>query len=311
MPRSLLAAMTAACLCGVTSGAARAQETVAQPAYAAQEQASTSTSPAEQGREPSYEAHAVVPGPGPRESDRIGSYAQPRWTAHRRFPTTRIYVRPEGEIALEWWLETKLDLSDTKNVRFRSQYELEFGLGYRLQLDLYLQTEQADWGAPLELESEKVELRWALARWGAIPLNPALYVEFVRQHEAPPKLEFKILLGEELAPRWHLGINLVFEHELGDEQEQEYAITAGIGYSVIDDVLSIGLEVKGEMVDVEGARFAFDNYELLAGPSIAWTPTPPMHVLFVGLFGAETEEEMGVSDTTPLFEPTIVVGWEL
>ena len=43
----------------------------------------------------SYEARAVVP-PEPgtlHEEERIGSYGQPRWTAHRRFPTTRVYVQ--------------------------------------------------------------------------------------------------------------------------------------------------------------------------------------------------------------------------
>ena len=29
-----------------------------------------------------------------REEDRIGPYGQPEWTAHRRFPFTRVYVRP-------------------------------------------------------------------------------------------------------------------------------------------------------------------------------------------------------------------------
>jgi hypothetical protein len=57
------------------------------------------------------------------------------------------------------------------------------GLGHRLQLDLYLQTEQAGHQAPLEIGAEKVELRWALADWGVIPLNPTLYAEFVRNND--------------------------------------------------------------------------------------------------------------------------------
>jgi len=36
-----------------------------------------------------------------REEDRIGPYGQPRWTAHRRFPSTRVYVAPPGQFEFE------------------------------------------------------------------------------------------------------------------------------------------------------------------------------------------------------------------
>jgi hypothetical protein len=256
----------------------------------------------------SYEAVAVVP-PAPgslREEQRIGSYAQPRWTARRRFPTTRVYVRPAETIAIEWWLETKLNLEDTDQARYRSQFEIEFGLGHRLQLDLYLQTEQDGHTAPLELKAEKVELRWALADWGLIPLNPTLYAEYVRQHDAPPKVEFKVLLAEELARGVHFGFNVVFEHELGAEQENEYALTTGVSYTIVDEVFSLGAEVKFETFDTKDERLTFDNWELLGGPSLAWVPVPPMSILLVALFGNETEGE----ESVPLFEPTLIAGWE-
>lgn len=260
-------------------------------------------------RNRSYGARAVVePVPGtPHEEERIGDYRQPRWTAQRRFPNTRIYVRPAGTFGVEWWLEQKLSLEDLAQVRYRSQYELEFGLGHRLQSDVYLQTEQNGHQGPWQLESEKLELRWALADWGAIPLNPTLYAELAREHDAPPRIELKALAGEELASRLHFGLNLVWEHELGDRQENEYAITTGISYSIVDDVFSLGAEVKLETVDESGERLTFDDWELLGGPSLSWSPTPPMHVLLVALFGNETEGP----EHTPLFEPTLILGWEL
>jgi hypothetical protein len=256
----------------------------------------------------SYEARAVAePVPGTlREEERIGQYAQPRWTAQRRFPSTRIYVRPAGTAGFEWWLEQKLDLADLDQVRYRSQYELELGLGHRLQSDIYLQTEQNGHHGAWQLAAEKLELRWALGNWGAIPLNPTLYVELTRQHEAPPKVELKALVGEELAARVHFGLNVVFEHELGAALENEYAISTGISYSIADELFSLGAEVKLETVDVSGERLTFENWELLGGPSLSWSPVPPMHVLFVALFGNETEG----AQHTPLFEPTLILGWE-
>src|SRR5258705_9911513 len=37
-----------------------------------------------------------------REEDRVGSYGQPRWTATRLFPGTRVYVVPEGKLEFEY-----------------------------------------------------------------------------------------------------------------------------------------------------------------------------------------------------------------
>lgn len=262
----------------------------------------------------SYQARAMVP-PEPgalHEEERIGSYGQPRWTAHRRFPTTRVYVRPEGEFAFEWWLETKLDLDDLHNARYRSDYEVEFGLGHRMQVDLYLETEQLGHQGTLHTSAEKVELRYALADWGVIAWNPTLYVEYVRQDAGPPKLEFKVLAGDELARRVHFGLNAIVEHELGGAQQNEYALATGLSYSLSDAAFSLGAELKLETVDNMGARLTFDNWEALLGPSLAWSPTPPMHLLLVALLGNETTRVAHAAALhTPIFEPTLILGWEL
>jgi hypothetical protein len=262
----------------------------------------------------SYSARAVVP-PEPgtlREEERIGDYAQPRWSATRRFPNTRVYVRPPGSFGLEWWTQTKQSLRDSHEVRNRSDYEMEIGLGHRLQLDMYLETEQAPhWGSALQVAREKAELRYALADWGVIPLNPTLYAEFVRQNGAPPMVELKGLFGDQLAPRWHFGANVVWEHLLGANQTNEWSLTTGLSYSVTDTTFSIGGEIVFETLDESGHRLTFDNWELLAGPSIAWAPVPPMHLLFVGLLGNETALQPAGKTYTPLFEPTLIVGWEL
>ena len=301
------------CCLGSASGA-WAQEGVLLPADSARQQAAAAPveptpAPAavadDDGHTPSYGATAVTPA-ALREEDAIGDYHQPRWTARRRFPTTRVYVVPAGTLGLEYWLETKVNLEDTDQVRNRSQYELELGLGHRLQLDVYLQTQQEDTG-PLELYKEKLELRWALANWGCIPLNPTLYAEIARVHGGPPVIELKALLGEQLAPRWHWGFNIVWEHQLGDEQENESALTTGVSYTLVDEVFALGVEVKFETVDVKGDRFSFENWELLVGPSLSWTPTPPMHVLLAPLLGNETEGP----EHTLVFQPTLVLGFEI
>ena len=44
-----------------------------------------------------------------REENLIGSYEQPLWTATRRFPSTRVYVVPEGKMEVEYWLRTTVN----------------------------------------------------------------------------------------------------------------------------------------------------------------------------------------------------------
>ncbi len=82
--------------------------------------------------------------------------------------------------------------------------EVEVGLPYRLQMDLYENWISNDKGR-LRHHDVAAELRWALADWGKIPLNPTIYGEwkFVDRSQGPDVYEIKLLLGEELAPRWH------------------------------------------------------------------------------------------------------------
>jgi hypothetical protein len=292
-----------------------AQATVPQPAESAAEGSRTKpTAPTEAPSLRSYEAppvyETVVTG-SLWDEQRIGSYAQPRWTAARRFPTTRIYVMPAGTVQAELWQEIRADLSGEKPTRLRNQYELEMGLGHRLQLDFYFATQQFGIDQPIELFEQKVELRYALARWGAIPTNPTLYFEFVRQNDGPPALEVKLLLGDQIRPRWHWGANLVYERELtGDEGATEYVVSGGISYTLRNQ-LSVGAEAKFTTEDTSGRRLKFDVWELLAGPSIQWRPLPPLHLDLVTLFGAEVESPPGLAgETTPIVEALIVVGWE-
>src|SRR6185503_6894802 len=105
----------------------------------------------------------VVHGNRLREEDRVGSYRQPRWTAHRRFTTTRIYVVPEGFFEFEYWLIPTFEEDGIAETAI--QYEAEIGLPHRFQLDLYAVSHKSGKEGPMALDEHKVELRWALADW--------------------------------------------------------------------------------------------------------------------------------------------------
>ena len=76
------------------------------------------------------------------------------------------------EIGFEQWWRVRDKRDDT--VEHKSQEEIEIGLPYRMQLDIYLDW-FADGDSRARYSDVAFELRWALADWGKIPLNPTLY----------------------------------------------------------------------------------------------------------------------------------------
>lgn len=235
-----------------------------------------------------------------REEDRIGPYAQPRWTARRLFPTTRIYVIPPGQIEFEFWTRVEVP-RDSGKTSVLNQYEVEIGLPHRFQLDLYYDVEKAGSEGELDNVSQRFELRWALADWGKILWNPTLYAEYVERSEESDKYEAKLLLGDELAPGWHWGSNLVYERELGGELENEYELTFGLARTLIDEQLSLGAEMKAALTNTHADR---DEYEqsLEIGPSLQWRPLPQMHIDVAPL--------IGIGDDSRAADIFVVAGWE-
>ncbi len=250
----------------------------------------------------SYELPPVTvvgePAAALREEDRIGTYGQPRWTATRRFPSTRVYVVPEGKVEFEYWLRPTFDRD--KPTEVRSLWELEFGLPYRFQLDLYLRTDQEGDRSEMLL-GQQIEIRYALADWGKIPFNPTLYLEWVGLEQRPDKIEPKLLLGGEAAPRWHWWVNFVAELEMGGDREYEYQVTGGLSYSVIDSRLSIGAETRALMADTKEDRGNFTE-NVFVGPSLQYRPLPQMTVNFAPL--------IGVTGNSPDAQFFVNVGWE-
>jgi hypothetical protein len=297
---------------------------LAQPVPSAGQQAAKEAEPAAQPQPPTtspqpsryWELPALsVPGeskPELREEDQIGSYAQPRWTAARRFPTTRIYVIPEGKAEFEWWMRYTFPTEEpTARREVRNYYEMGFGIGHRLQVDFYVVTQQQGHGehAGIELKREQLELRYALADWGKIWGNPTLYLEWQRRSGGHDWLEEKLLLGGQLAPGWHGGVNFVIENELGGPTwEHEYQVTGGISRTVVDEVFHIGVEGYSEVHDVSGDRLRFSDKErvFLGGPSFMVNPIPPMRILLLPMVGQGSEGEDGMETLVRIW---LVSGW--
>ena len=260
----------------------------------------------------------TVPGQrtGLREEQLIGAYKQPRWTAKRRFPTTRVYVVPAGKMEFEWWFRYTAPFESPRKEReLRSLWEFEMGLGHHLQLDIYLVGQQIGENQ-FQLTREKAEIRWALADWDVIPGNPTLYLEY--QHQSgpasgsgtstepkPDTLEGKLLFGGEATSRVHWGLNLQWERELWGSEADEFQLTGGLSYTVKDEELHVGIEGYGELVDEKGSYGDFKEQSYLFGPSIMWSPVRPANILLVPLFGAGVED----GKVRGVFQTYLITGW--
>ena len=233
------------------------------------------------------------------EEDLVGSYSQPRWTADRRFAGTRTYVIPDGAFEVEYWLKPMIPRNGSTSIE--QKFEVEMGLPHRFQLDLYLNLEREGAGSDTNVGSS-IEGRYALADWGKIWGNPAVYVEYTfGAGGGEDAIEGKLLLTDELAPRWHWSVNLSFEYSLGHQHTAQYEFTGGISYTVLDRVLSVGLETESSFTDSHTSRSTYEH-DIKFGPSIQYRPRPNVHVDFVPLFG--------VTGGSSLLKIYLVVGYE-
>jgi hypothetical protein len=226
---------------------------------------------------------AVAPDERLSQQTLVGPNQQPEWTTTRTFGTSRVYVRPPGTIAnVNFWTPEFKDGEDEHAFR----HEIEIGLPYRFQLDLY-----QNWGmedGKSFYKGSSVELRYALAKWGKIPLNPTLYGEWNFNDNAPDVRELKLLLGQSFAKRWNWAANFTYEQETGGGRETEVALSSALTYAVIDPTLNVGVEMLWERKTEKGSR-SNPEYEFLIGPSVNVHPTRFSFITVAPLFGATVD----------------------
>jgi len=231
----------------------------------------------------------TVTGTKPLKEERpVGAYNQPAWTTQRRFATTRVYVLSPGQVEFEQWWKGKYP-GDSGSPDQLFQSEIGVGLPHRLQLDFYANVQNPpEPDQDTRVIGSQVELRWALADWGRIPLNPTLYGEWKFNNSAPDAYEAKLLLGDEVATGWHWGLNAFYEQAVGGERTNESGMSTAISNTLIDEKFSLGLEMNIERASAPNFH-GVPTVEVLLGPSLQWLPAQNMHVDFVPLFGMNQE----------------------
>ena len=239
-------------------------------------------------------ADLVVSASALEEEKTDGVYGEPEWVGRRRFSTTRVYIQKDPwEVGVEEWYRVRT--YDGGRVTQRFQQEVEIGLPYRMQLDLYEKVIHDNEDPEGWTQDEfAVELRYAIADWGKIPGNPTIYEEYAFTDGGSDVLESKLLFGDDYKG-WHWGVNFINEHALDSENDNEWAISAGLSRTIIDSKLSVGLE--GKWTHPEGGE---DEY--IFGPSIQWLPTANTHLDLVVMGG--------LNDASPETECWLIFGFD-
>jgi hypothetical protein len=251
-----------------------------------------------------------------RDDDIVGDYGQPRWSAVRRFSEVRTYVIPDGQAEFEYWLlvtspsRHEIDLAKENGdprpkPEVKQQYELEMGLGHRLQLDLYQVFVKDGSNGTNALDANKFEIRYAFADWGKLWGNPTFYGEWEQAAQGADSAEFKLLLCDDINTRWAWATNLVDEQVLGNRRDRSLEWNSAIACNAIDQVLSVGIETNfahvSALTDVAGTTREH-HWELMAGPSIRLYPIPQFHVIL--------SEFIGLNKDAPEAKSVLIVGWE-
>lgn len=237
----------------------------------------------------------TVVGKPASETEPVGANQQPEWTTRRRFSNADVYVQPPLQVELSTgWVVREPD--EEGHTRHQFLQEIEIGLPYRLQADLELAEEIEDGNG--KFSNVGVELRWALADWGVIFMNPTVYGEWEFHPDEADEFEVKLLFGESVTQRLFTAVNFFYEQQVGGEDEQEFAVSNAWSYSLIDRVLGAGAEMRFTLEkekEKSPGKQTEEEFEPLfvIGPSLSWRITENLSLVAAPLFGV-TEESPDV-----------------
>lgn len=251
MPKSACGPVALFCL-GLCSGLIDAQERTQLPAVA-----------------------VVSPGVA-GENKVVGTYFQPEWSARRPFPGVAVYVAP----AEQYELEAGCQDATTPAGRHHREWtqEFEVGLCHRLQAaaeNTYANFREGVPGLRWREDSVKLAVRYALADWGRLPLNPAIGAGWRFNSGAADAPLGQVVLGAELTPRWHWAADFQYEHQNGGQRQRELTAATALTYSVTNETFNVGLQAQWKRSQDLNDPVARRSE---AGPCLQYRPIDQLHL---------------------------------
>jgi len=207
------------------------------------------------------------------------------------------YTATKGEFEIEFWNDFnfgKLDNADTHSSRH--QIEFEYGLTPRWQWAYY---EVFTWkqGQDLDRDMFKIETKYRILEAGELPVDIALYAEYKNpdgsQDSRSDEFEGKLILSKNFGP-WNVTGNWIMERKINERDDWELAYTLGASYA-INPRTRLSLEIKETLGDLDQAGVHRKDHKFQLVPSIAWSPSENVRILFgpaIGLTRASDDLQL-------------------
>lgn len=256
--------------------------------------------------------------PWQRYQSRVKAHpTSPEWTQDRTFTSTRLWLLDPGVYEVQTWLRTRIPHVDPMTGargpnEYLWQHEIEIGVYPHIQIDLYENLVNDDGTHNLKQEGVQIEARIAIpSRYGQIPLNPVVYLEFHPRHDAPDRAELRLLLGG--APtRWlYLAANPYFEGNV-EGTAGRYIADAEVGTTLAAGVratswLTVSAETKigGDMLGDPSNQLHFVWW---AGPGFIAKPLPGKLKRYLKIMGSCLFALPGTDVRAQEFEPLVILG---
>jgi hypothetical protein len=217
------------------------------------------------------------------------AYGAPGSFSRSRFSTlTNAYVLPPGGVFAGLIYEGDFETHGPTD-HFLTQ-EIEVGLPYRFGVAIENEIEFAE--SDVSNRAFSIEVRWALADWGKIPLNPTLFAEYkfgtgkilheegpeeemmmededmppdeeemMREEEGgrpdqPDAYELRLLLSEEIVKGVEWSFNAFLENETSGDRGREWGFAQSIQVPILlpHERLKAGLEMQYKNFTVKDTR---------------------------------------------------------
>src|SRR6266478_5023437 len=222
------------------------------------------------------------------------AYGAPPDLSHGRISTlTKSYVLSPFSFELETGYEGAFFRHDPPAYLFRQ--EIELGLPARFTIGLQNQVEH--FTGETRDRSFTLEVRYALANWNKLPLNPAISGEyrFGLNNASPDSGELALLISHDFPHLIEWAMNIFVDREFGGRQSTSGGFAQSVEIPVLlpEEKLEVGLEMQyrsgGESIGLVGSTKG-----LAIGPTLAWRPTKNARF--------DLSPLIGCSDHTPAVE---------
>lgn len=225
----------------------------------------------------------------------LSAYGAPAAFSDSRFGSlTNAYVLPEGVVYSSLIYEAQA-LRFSHPAHLFTQ-EIEIGLPYRFNVAIENSVET--FSDHTQERTFSFEVRYALADWNKIPLNPTIFVEYKKgigrvlhnegkpmrpdpnagEAERPPHIpdagEVRLLLSQDFDHKIEWALNLFFEQELTGDRGREWGFAQSILRPVLlpREQLKVGIEMQYSNFTDKDTRHAAAQ-RFVIGPTIAWKPS--------------------------------------